>query len=120
MWGGGQETRQNDGSDWIYVGMCFFYPNTFQMFLNECYFGNWGGRFLPVAPYSCTPLLKKMDPECLCSSMERRETVTCPQSDFAREVPCPKVDSEAGKEEQKVAGRTRGLRQGEDYGEPGA
>lgn len=50
MWGGGQETRQNDGSDWIYVGMCFFYPNTFQMFLNECYFGNWGGRFSLLPP----------------------------------------------------------------------
>lgn len=44
--------------------------------------------------------------------MERRETVTCPQPEFEREVPCPQVDSDAGKE-QKVAGRTQGLRQGE-------
>lgn len=79
------------------------------------------GKLSPSCPLFLYPSFKENRSRvCLCCSMERRETVTCPQPDFVREVPCPKVDRDAGKEEKKVAGRTQGLRQGEDLGKSAA
>lgn len=72
-------------------GHVFFSPNTFQMFLNECYFGNWGGSFLPAAPYSCNPFLKKTDPEYVFAAGWRGERLLPVLSQILREkCPAPK------------------------------